>query len=203
MTDNAERWNHNIHYHPVVLGAVPPNARTALDVGCGEGMLTRRLCQQVHHVVGIDRDPACIRVARDQSDGAVDYVVGDFLTYPFEAGSFDLVVSVAALHHMDLGAALARMRVLLRSGGRLAVIGLARSRPPVDLPLDIVGVIADRIHKWSKTESNDDVAPKVWPPPLTFGQTRREASRVLPGAVYRRHLLWRYTLMWRKPGQPG
>jgi hypothetical protein len=26
-------WNHNVHYQPVILNAVPPGCRTALDVG--------------------------------------------------------------------------------------------------------------------------------------------------------------------------
>jgi 2-polyprenyl-3-methyl-5-hydroxy-6-metoxy-1,4-benzoquinol methylase len=34
-----DRWNHNIHYHPVVLDALPPDCERVLDVGCGEGLL--------------------------------------------------------------------------------------------------------------------------------------------------------------------
>src|ERR1035438_1423379 len=34
-------WNHNIHYHDVVLRSVPPRCRRALDVGCGQGLLAR------------------------------------------------------------------------------------------------------------------------------------------------------------------
>jgi len=36
-------WNHNVHYQPVILNAVPPGCRTALDVGCGDGLLAARL----------------------------------------------------------------------------------------------------------------------------------------------------------------
>ncbi len=39
MTTDAERWNHNIHYHPIALPAVPYPARRALDVECGDGLL--------------------------------------------------------------------------------------------------------------------------------------------------------------------
>src|SRR5512133_3608045 len=52
--------------------------------------------------------------------------VGDFMTHPFAPGSFDHIASIAALHHMDAGAALARMGELLAPGGTLAVVGLAR-----------------------------------------------------------------------------
>lgn len=45
MTDRlrAERWNHNLHYHSVILNAVPDGTTRALDVGCGEGTLARQL----------------------------------------------------------------------------------------------------------------------------------------------------------------
>ena len=35
----ARRWNHNTHFHDLVLRAVPPGASTALDVGTGNGLL--------------------------------------------------------------------------------------------------------------------------------------------------------------------
>jgi hypothetical protein len=40
----------------------------------------------------------------------------------------------------------------------------------------------------------------VWPPPETYGGMRALARELLPGARFRRHLLWRYSLIWRKPG---
>lgn len=49
------------------------------------------------------------------------------MNHPLEPASFDFIASVASLHHMDVAAALVRMRSLLRPGGRLVVIGLARS----------------------------------------------------------------------------
>jgi hypothetical protein len=37
------RWNHNIHYWPLLLAAAPDPCDRALDVGCGEGMLAREV----------------------------------------------------------------------------------------------------------------------------------------------------------------
>jgi hypothetical protein len=34
-------------------------------------------------------------------------------------------------------------------------------------------------------------------------EVRREAATAMPGAVVRRHLLWRYLLTWDKPGPPA
>ena len=180
------------------MAALPDDAEQALDVGCGEGLLTRRLRQRVHHVVGIDRHEPTLVVARSQPQNDIAYVLGDFMNYPFKPETFDFVASVASLHHMDMGPALERMSSLLRPGGRLVVIGLARSWAR-DLPFDLAGHVVDRYLKRSRTEW-EDCAPRVWPPPLTYGQTRRVARSVLPGARYRRRLLWRYSLVWSKGG---
>lgn len=169
-----EPWNHNIHYHPVVLATVPDDAAHALDVGCGEGLLTRRLHGRVRQVVGIDRDEASLALARARSPKGISYVLGDFMTYPFEPETFDFVASLASLHHMDIGPALERVSSLLRPGGTLAVIGLARSRPR-DLPYDLAGHLVNRYLKRSRTEWEDS-APRVWPAPLTYSQARRVAA---------------------------
>ena len=182
----------------MVLASVPYGANDALDVGCGEGLLTRRLGQRVPRVVGLDRHEPTLARARNEAQENITYVLGDFMTYPFEPESFDFVVSVASLHHLDIGPALERMSTLLRPGGRLAVIGLARSGAR-DLPFDVAGHLANPVLKRSRNEWEDS-APRVWPPPLTYGQTRRIASTVLPGATYRRHALWRYSLVWTKAG---
>ena len=193
------RWNHNLHYHRVILAAVPDGARRSLDVGCGVGMLAHDLRRLVPHVTAIDRDAASIDEARREDHGTgIDYIVGDFMTHPFAPGSFDHIASIAALHHMDAGAALARMRELLAPGGTLAVVGLARPRYPADLPFAAAGTIGHRVLRLRRSYWEDS-APRLWPPPDSFGETRRLARRVLLGARYRRRLLWRYSLVWTKP----
>ena len=106
-SDAAEekcRRNHNTIHYPVVLGAVAPGSQRALDVGCGEGTLTRQLRRLVPEVVGIDTDEASIAAARaDPVPGNIRYVVGDVLTDPLEPSSFDLVSAVASLHHISHG----------------------------------------------------------------------------------------------------
>lgn len=99
---------------------------------------------------------------------------------------------------MDSADALDRMATLLRPGGTLAIVGLARNRYLADAPLAIVGAITSRIHRLPKT-AWEHSAPTVWPLPETFGQTRRIAKRIVPGAHYRRHMLWRCSLIWTKP----
>jgi 2-polyprenyl-3-methyl-5-hydroxy-6-metoxy-1,4-benzoquinol methylase len=133
-----EPWNHNWHYHRAVLAALPRRCGRALDVGCGQGGLTRRLRQVVPHVTGIDRDQRSIQLARAHPEAAdIRYLLGDFLATAFEPGSLDFVTAVASLHHKDAEMALQRMAELLRPGGVLAVVGLARESWSVGLGLNI------------------------------------------------------------------
>jgi 2-polyprenyl-3-methyl-5-hydroxy-6-metoxy-1,4-benzoquinol methylase len=193
------QWNHNIHYHPLIIGALPPGCHHVLDVGCGEGLLARELSSVALQVTAIDCDAPTIALAMEQTPEVnVEYILDDFLAHPFEPQSFDAVVSVAALHHIGTSAALSRMQQLLRPGGNLAVVGLAKSLHRSDLMFDLAGMVADRFHKVTKTYWETS-APKIWPPSETYRQTRQAAETVLPGARYRRRLLWRYSITWTKP----
>ena len=198
MSPRSGRWNHNIQYHPLALAAVPQGCRRALDVGCGEGQLSRELQRRVGEVVGLDPDAPSIELARAHATAGLTYAVGDLLTYPFEPESFDLVTSVASLHHMDAATGLQRMADLLRPGGVLVVIGCARSELPADLPWELAAVAAQAFHRMTKTVW-EHPSPTAWPPPETYAGMRRLASLLLPGVRYRRHALWRYSLTWTKP----
>ena len=39
----------------------------------------------------------------------------------------------------------------------------------------------------------------IMDPDMSWSQVRKAAVRALPGARYRRHLLWRYSVIWTKP----
>jgi SAM-dependent methyltransferase len=204
---SAEAWNHNGHYHRIVLGAVPPGCARALDVGCGQGGLTRQLRGVVPHVVGLDRDQRSIELSRAHPGaGDVGYVLGDFLGRPFRPASFDFIASVAALHHLDAESGLRQMAELLRPGGVLAIVGLATDASPLRLFREIPAIIADRLHLTAAalrrrrgSHRPGYQSPIVWPPPLSYRELRRLAERELPGASFRRRLYWRYTLTWTKP----
>ena len=199
VPDDA-RWSHNLHYARQLIELVPSGARDALDAGCGEGTVARLLRRRVPHVVALDIDAACLDAARAADAGNdIDSVRADMLAAPFTDESFDVVVSVAALHHTDERAALARLARVLRPGGLLAVVGLARSRTRYT-PLDVAGAVGTRMHQRTKGLWDPPACmPIVWPPPRTYGDVKAIARRTLPDVEYRRRLLWRYTLVWRKP----
>ena len=211
MPAAPEPWNHNSHYHRVVLAAVPAGCDSALDVGCGTGRLTRELRRVIPRVTGIDRDEQSITVARGRDvPGDIEYRCGDFLGLPLEPGGFGLVTAVASLHHMNTAAALNRMREQLRPGGALVIIGLARDGwSPIDLAHEVPAAVGHRVQRFRhrpgpRSGGAPPAAgyqpPVVWPPAETYRQIRRLAGTLLPGMRYRRHLLWRYSICWVKPG---
>ncbi|HZC69633.1 MAG TPA: class I SAM-dependent methyltransferase [Jatrophihabitans sp.] len=193
-------WNHNVHYYRLILDSIPQHARSALDVGCGEGTLCRALRKRTPHVVGIDADEKSIALA-NAADGDIEYLHGDFLSHEFEPTSFDVIASVASLHHMDVESALVRMRDLLRSGGVLALVGLAR-RSAADLPYDAVGFFAHRLQKLRR--GYWDHPSPVAEPQHTHRELRELVGATLPGARYRQRVLFRYSVIWTKPpNRPG
>ncbi|WP_395571325.1 class I SAM-dependent methyltransferase [Streptomyces sp. BK79] len=84
-----------------VLSLVPPGARELLDVGCGTGIVTRRLAdgRPGLRVTGADLAPAMARRAAARLPGAV--VLADSRRLPFGDGEFDAVGSVWLLHLAD------------------------------------------------------------------------------------------------------
>lgn len=211
MTRPGGPWNHNSHYHQLIIGHLPPGCAQVLDVGCGTGAFTRELRRSAPEVTGIDADERSIDAASSHPDASdIKYLCSDFFAFPFEPATFDLVSAVASLHHMDVEKALARMAWLLRPGGLLAVIGLARKGSVFDYALDPLGFLDDRMHRFAgalrdrgrplKSGAEESyVPPPVWPPSHTYREMRRVAGALLPGAQYHRHLLWRYSLLWIKP----
>ena len=199
MVPDEERWNRNIQYHPLLLRL--GSADRVLDVGCGSGLLCRQLIPYATEVIGIDVDRSSIDEAqRETSDPAVEYIVGDVLSYPFERASFDLVVSVAVLHHMDAATGLRRFADLVKPGGTVGVVGIGRSVYPRDLGRDGIAAIATFAHrKTRRCTFWHHNSPMVWPPPLTDHEMRRLVEEVLPGARFRRHLHGRHSIVWTKP----
>jgi len=190
------RWNHNLHYHRLVLGEIRAGTRSALDIGCGEGVLARELRARVPHVTGIDLDEPSIDLAREEG-GDVEYLLGDALVHPL--GTFDLVVSVATLHHLDARIGLQRFADLTAPGGRLVVVGLAANDGLRDIPRELAAATANAVAV-RRRGYWEHSAPQVWPPPETYAGMRAIVRDELPGARFARHLYWRWSLVWDRPG---
>ena len=98
----------------------------ALDIGCGTGFLSLELAARGHHVTGIDFAPEMLALAKAKAasaGAAVRFEHADAENLPFDAASFDLVITrhvLWTLPHPE--AAVSEWIRVLRPGGRLAVI---------------------------------------------------------------------------------
>lgn len=81
---------------------------------------------------------------------------------------------------------------------RLLVVGMARSRSVGDFARDALETVAVRRHTLTKGVW-ETPAPKLWPPPLTYADTRAASLSVLPDCDFRRVGYFRYGLTWFRP----
>jgi len=95
-------------------------ARRVLDIGCGDGQISR-LAAGLHGVevaVGVDPTWNQIRVAADRG-GATGFVRAGADQLPFLAGSFDAAVACLVFEHIDaVDEAIAEVARVLRPEGR-------------------------------------------------------------------------------------
>lgn len=98
-----------------------PESGRCLEVGCGSARLSRFLARLGFQAVGIDYEPAAIRLAtgRSRDDGVeMALLLGDAFALPFATGSFDVVLSTGLLEHFaDPSSIVAEMTRVLRPGG--------------------------------------------------------------------------------------
>ena len=108
----------------VVANCPPSEYGRALDVGCGTGVLAARLAARGYEVSGIDPSEGMLEVMRAEHPD-VEAHRGSGAELPFDDESFDLVLTVAALHHIAepraVRATLAEMARVTRPGGRIVV----------------------------------------------------------------------------------
>lgn len=133
----AAAWDKNPHRRKLAhdiasamdAAGVFRQARTALDFGCGTGLLTLELAERLDRVTGLDTSPAMLAELAAKISRAglpnvgtlqADLGRGDLLP-----DTYDLVTSSMAMHHVaDLDAVLPRFFAAAAPGGRLALADL-------------------------------------------------------------------------------
>ncbi|MEM9808525.1 MAG: bifunctional 2-polyprenyl-6-hydroxyphenol methylase/3-demethylubiquinol 3-O-methyltransferase UbiG, partial [Cyanobacteria bacterium P01_D01_bin.56] len=129
-----------------------------LDVGCGGGYTCEFLAQRGAVVTGIDQSAACIEVAKDHSKQmglTIDYRVGVGENLPFEDDSFDGVVCVDVLEHVESPAAtVAEIGRVLKPGGVFCFDTINRTWQSRWLMIwlleDVLRQIPQGVHDWEK-----------------------------------------------------
>ena len=129
-TDVADQWiawarepGHDAFwvYRKGLVDFIGKGSGRALEVGCGEGRVSRELKGLGYHVTASDAVAAMVNAARE-ANSADDYHVAGLSDLPFEDASFDLVMAYNVLMDVeDVPAAAREIRRVLKPGGTLFV----------------------------------------------------------------------------------
>jgi ubiquinone/menaquinone biosynthesis C-methylase UbiE len=97
-----------------------------LDVGCGDGGVTRLLRERVGEVVAIDVEPSDYW----ENEDGLAFSVANAEELPFPDDEFDLIHSKDSLHHMgDPDRAIHEYRRVLKPGGTVLIVEANRYNP--------------------------------------------------------------------------
>ena len=127
---------------------------------------------------------------------------------PFD-GQFDCIASISAMHHLHMGDMLLKMRGGLKENGRLVILDLYEPDGWTDVFYNVLALPVSRGLRLLKIGRLREIqqVQEAWAEHgrhdsyLTLAQIRQTTESQLPGAQVRRHLLWRYSLVWKKEPQ--
>jgi SAM-dependent methyltransferase len=200
----CERW---------LVDQLPASCRRVLDVGCGQGAMSRLVASHVASVLCLDQSPAMIHLARRRSAAVrnIEYRRADIVSAPLPHATFDAIISVNTLHHVPLDAVIPRLVAALRPGGLLAIQDIL-DRPGLRyLPINSVAWVTRRA-RWF-TGDRDVTANRAVAALyrehgrgeryLTPRNAKHAYIELLPGARVVFHLEWRYSVIWRRPATPS
>ena len=200
-------FNHNDHYHPLLLDQLPPGPGIALDVGCGTGRFARRLAATGMAVEAVDVSAAMVEAAAglgSPGPGKIVYRQADVTTDPLPEQHYDYISCLASLHHVPLGT-LTKLRRALVPGGVLVVLALARPSTPVDwvraaaaIPVNTLARLVVYAGERLNGGAEDGPRAPVVDDYPTLAELRRESARLLPGSTVRPLLFWRTLITYRE-----
>jgi 2-polyprenyl-6-hydroxyphenyl methylase/3-demethylubiquinone-9 3-methyltransferase len=125
----------------------PLDGRTALDVGCGAGLLAEPLARLGATVTGLDAAPALIAVAREHAAGQgleIDYRAGELEGLE---GQFDLVTCMEVIEHVADPAAFVRALARHLTPGGLLIMSTPNATGMSKLMMITIGEGFGRIPK--------------------------------------------------------
>lgn len=201
---NAEFWieiirNRRDKYreeltNTAVLNAVGPAAGLrALDAGCGEGYLSRKLAEQGAIVTGIDSSAELIKAAQAHEQASTlpaSFDIGTVDCLPYEAGSFDLVLCNHLMNDLqDPAQALKEFARVLRDRGRVVILMLhpcfynhhaERAEPENNLPTNSYFQTRRIVQNFEVDGLQSPAANTSWLRPLeSYTEALRESGFVI------------------------
>ncbi|QPC98430.1 bifunctional 2-polyprenyl-6-hydroxyphenol methylase/3-demethylubiquinol 3-O-methyltransferase UbiG [Qipengyuania soli] len=143
----------DLHWGGDLAGRKPLTGKSALDIGCGAGLLCEPLARLGADVTGVDAAPENVAAAAVHAEGAgldIRYMAGEIGS--LDIGQFDLVTAMEVIEHVaDKRAFVAELAARLAPGGLLVMS--TPNRTPASRLLMIgaaegFGLIPKGTHHW-------------------------------------------------------
>jgi 2-polyprenyl-3-methyl-5-hydroxy-6-metoxy-1,4-benzoquinol methylase len=184
----------------------------ALDIGCGTGELTKKLASLFTKIIGIDMSQKMVEEARKRNHFSnIEFINVDAETYLKRTEQkYDLIISSATFHHLDYAAILERVKEKLTINGQLMILDLYKIETPYERFLSLIAMMCNPLtvffkrgsffitreekEAWRRHSSYDRYA--------TIKEINGITSSILGKTIIRRHLFWRYMLIYRKDDSP-
>jgi 2-polyprenyl-3-methyl-5-hydroxy-6-metoxy-1,4-benzoquinol methylase len=186
-----------------LLRQVPASATSALDVGCGDGRVTRALAARGITTFGLDASPGMIALARRRTpdNPRIAYRVADVMNEALPDGAFDVVLSVSAVHHVPLDEVIPHLAAAVAPGGMLLIQDVTTRRGLAGLPLNAIAWLVRHLGRRgtpSRVVAALYEAHGADEQYLTTSCVAPTYRELLPTAQVFLHLEWRYTVLWRR-----
>ena len=115
-------WNPYWRVHDYVHQQFPADRSTLLSYGCGQGVDAIRFARLGYTVAGFDISEASVENARELAvtyglEQRTRFSVQGAERLDYDSDSFDVVVGMNVLHHLDLKQAVPEMHRVLKPGG--------------------------------------------------------------------------------------
>ena len=167
----------DLHWAGDIDNVRPLAGKSALDVGCGAGLLCEPLARLGAAVTGVDASPQNITAAATHAAGsglAIDYRAGE--VGEIGLGQFDLVTSMEVIEHVaDKPAFVAALAQRLAPGG-LMVLSTPNRTPQSKLLLvegaELLGMIPRGTHHWSDFATPEELEALLAAQGLAMGEPR-------------------------------
>ncbi|MEL6708476.1 MAG: bifunctional 2-polyprenyl-6-hydroxyphenol methylase/3-demethylubiquinol 3-O-methyltransferase UbiG [Pseudomonadota bacterium] len=141
------------HWAGAGFDAKPLAGKTALDIGCGAGLLCEPMARLGAEVTGVDASAENVNVAAAHAEGMgldIRYIAGEVGS--LDIGTFDLVTCVEVIEHVaDKRAFIADVAARLAPGGLLVMSTpnrTAASRVLLVGAAEAVGYVPKGTHDW-------------------------------------------------------
>ncbi len=165
----------DLHWGGDAESVKPLTGKSALDVGCGAGLLCEPLARMGAKVTGVDAAPENAQAAALHAEGSgldIRYIAGEIGAQ--NIGQFDLVTCMEVIEHVaDKRAFLAELTARLSPGGLMILSTpnrTAASRLLLVEGAEAAGMIPKGTHHWDDFITPDELRELLGEAGLTMGE---------------------------------